>query len=80
MITKVIGLVSIQFFMTIYMLIHISFVLLEGSQRIQGQLSLLFGFQPYLLSGKTVTIEFLIIILFSLQDFLRRLNTKHIGG
>jgi len=58
----------------------IGFVFLEASQKILGQLLLLFGFWSYLLYGKTATGEFFKITLISLRFFLKGLNSKLIGG
>ena len=75
-----IGLILLRCYLEIYILMLISFVLLEGFQRNLWLLFLLFGYPFYLLSGKTATGEFFKIISINLKLFLKGLNSKRIGG
>ena len=75
-----IGLILLRRYLEIYILMLISFVLLEGYQRTLGLLSLLFGYSFYLLSEKISTGKFSEIISIILKLFLKGLNSKRIGG
>jgi len=75
-----IGLVLLRRYLVMYILMLISFVLLEDSQRTLGLLLLLFGFLFYLLFGKIATEEFFKITLIILKLSLKGLNFKRIGG
>jgi hypothetical protein len=59
---------------------HVSFVVLEASQKIQERRSPLSGSQLFMLFGKIITTGFFKTRLTRLRRLQKRLNSKRFGG